>query len=281
MQKLKMVALDLDGTLLTDKKEITKKTLETLKRAARTGTEIVIATGRSVDGIPAEMDEIPEYTYAVTCNGSAVYNIKTREPIYEDLMEWEEMKDLFHELWSLDVIVDAFVGTHIYRDRKNIEPTRQLPVSQAVRDFLLASREDVDHLDRMMEEKRMAVNKFSLNFKSNPDGTLKDRDKVMEIASRYPEFVAVSGGSNNVEFTRASATKGTALIKLGEYLHIKKEEIMACGDSGNDMDMLSKVGFPVAMANAEPQILEICDYVTLSNEEDGVAAVLEKFVLEK
>jgi len=99
--------------------------------------------------------------------------------------------------------------------------------------------------------------------------------------SEFPQLVAVSGVPTNLEITMATADKGNGMIKLGEYLGITREEIMTCGDSENDMAMIVAAGFGVAMANGTDEVKEAANYITSSNEEDGVAEVIEKFVLMK
>ena len=89
----------------------------------------------------------------------------------------------------------------------------------------------------------------------------------------------MSGVPTNLEITMATADKGNGMVKLGEYLGITSEEIMTCGDSENDMAMIVAAGFGVAMANGTNEVKEAANYITDSNEEDGVAKVIEKFVL--
>ena len=101
----------------------------------------------------------------------------------------------------------------------------------------------------------------------------------MERLSAYPELICVYGSPFNMDITHKNATKGNGLLKLGEKLGISRDEILACGDSGNDADMIKLAGFGAAMANGDDSAKSIADFITLSNEEDGVAEIIEKYIL--
>ncbi len=119
---------------------------------------------------------------------------------------------------------------------------------------------------------------MTLNFYPLPDGSFGHRSEVMALLSACPAVTWLSGGYHNLEFTRSGVTKGTGLRFLCEYLKIDMEQTMACGDTQNDMDILKTAGIGVAMGNATPEIREIADYVTLSNEESGVAHAISRFL---
>ena len=124
------------------------------------------------------------------------------------------------------------------------------------------------------------IEKLTINFVPNPDGSMRDYERVVEILKDFPEFNAVSGGMHNIEVTRKGISKGSGLCWLSHKLGIRKEEIIAFGDSGNDVDMLQFAGIGVAMGNAERIALEAADYVTKKNTEDGIAYALEQYMPE-
>ena len=105
------------------------------------------------------------------------------------------------------------------------------------------------------------------------------RKYIMEKLHDFPGLICVYGSPFNMDITRKDATKGNGLLKLGEILGIGRDEILACGDSGNDADMIRLAGFGAAMANADEFAKGAADFVTLSNEEDGVAEIIEKYIL--
>lgn len=110
---------------------------------------------------------------------------------------------------------------------------------------------------------------------------MEERAAAWKELSELKELELVGSLSYNIEINAAGVNKGTALVALGEMLGIPRESIMACGDGDNDVHLLREVGFGVAMANAQPLVKEAADYITASNDEDGVARAIEKFALHR
>ena len=130
-------------------------------------------------------------------------------------------------------------------------------------------------VDAMFNKKKMAVDKLQALFRDT-----ETRDLAMkEVKEKVQGAAVTSALGNNIEANGEDAQKGIALLKLGEILGIKKDEIMAFGDGSNDMDMIRRVGFGVAMENGIDEIKEAADYITVTNDEHGVAKAIEKFVL--
>ena len=125
------------------------------------------------------------------------------------------------------------------------------------------------------------VEKATVNFALLEDGSLLGREETAEILDRYPQVQYLSGGFHNWEFTKTGVTKGTGLHVLADKLGVSIDETMACGDSENDLAMLREAGLPVAMENATEEVKAVCKFITLSNEESGVAYAVDKFVFGK
>ncbi len=275
---IRLIGIDLDGTLFNNQKKITDRTLKILERAIEKGIQIVPATGRHFNGIPEELKKIEKVQYAMTTNGAAIYDVNSKECIYEDPMVNELALELIEKLDKNDILIDAFIKGNGYTSQKNIAFIKELNIPDVMKDYMIRTRIKVPSLYEYVKEEKLDVQKFTMNFKPLSDSTFKDRDKVLEIAKEYPNLACVSGGMNNVELTNATATKGTGLVRLGEMLGITRNQIMAIGDSGNDFEMLKIAGIGVAMANSEKEVLEIADIVTKSNEEDGVAYIIEEYL---
>ena len=122
------------------------------------------------------------------------------------------------------------------------------------------------------------MEKFTLNYLPAPGGGRVDGEKVHALLEEFG-LKSVSGGTNNDEITAPGADKGAGLLALADHLGIPREQTMACGDSENDLAMLDAAGFAVAMANSEACVFPHADAVTASNEEDGVAKAVYKYVL--
>ena len=116
------------------------------------------------------------------------------------------------------------------------------------------------------------------SFPEGPDGSCSDRSKSIDILNRYPQISYLCGGYNNLEFTLSGTSKGKGLALLCEHLNIPIDQTIACGDSENDLDIMKAAGLGVAMANAPEAIRALADDITLSNDEHGVAAMLNKWL---
>lgn len=275
---IKMIAFDLDGTALDDKKTMTPRTKSALEKAVEQGIEIVPATGRAFCGVPEIVTSLKGVRYVLTSNGAAVCEIKTGKCIYENNMPLAQTLPLMEKLEPLEIMADAFVEGLCYMKKKNQRLIERIDVSAEMKDYLVNSRICVENVTEFLREKGADIEKLSILFAKNPDGTFQNKDEVIAILKEFPEFIFVSGGLDNIEVTVKSASKGDAVIKLGKILNIRREEIMAFGDSGNDLEMIRAAGVGVAMENAEQEIKEAADVITRSNVEDGMAHTIETMV---
>ncbi len=273
---IRLIAIDLDGTMLNQEKRVTEYTKEVLAQAGQNGILIVPSTGRHYYGIPKEVLELEGVRYFLTTNGAAVYDRQEGRYFYEDVMPCEFALRILKELMQYDILVDAFIGGYAYRTEADMAYIKELQVPEVLKEFIWKSRKGVPSLYRFIEENHLDVHKFTLNFKPNGHGGRVDRENVLLLAEREKEITCVCGGFENLELTNRTATKGNALLKLGELFGIPREQIMAIGDSGNDYAMLKAAGIGVAMENAEKEVLEAADFITKSNEEDGVAYAVKQ-----
>ena len=278
MSKIKLIGLDLDGTLLNDKKELSDRNREAIEKAAAQGVIVVPATGRPLVGIKEEILSLP-IKYALTANGAAIYEMESKNRIYEACFHWKEALDIISMLQEYDVLEDCFIDGQGYVEKDKFEKLDTYVLDENVKNYIRSSRILVKHLIEHIWCEGCKVEKITVNFKEENGVLLAEKEIKERFAKDFPECSVVKGIPTNLEITTGAATKGNAILKLGELLGISKEEIMVCGDSQNDMDMMKAAGFSVAMGNATPEIKAVADYVTLSNEESGVAAAIEKFVL--
>lgn len=283
--KVKLIGLDLDGTVFDNKKRISDRTKGAMEAAIKQGVVVVPATGRPVAGVPEEFVALEGIKYALTANGAAIYDLQTGECVYQDVMNTELASKVISELQKYDVMVDAFIAGMGYVEASVLERRDEFAMSEVIKQYILNTRKTVDNLPEYIKENHCQVEKITVNFKLNGEEKeglegLLHKNEVLSVLSDYPQLVFVSGVPTNLEITMATADKGNGMVKLGEYLGIKPEEIMTCGDSENDLAMIQAAGFGVAMANGTEEVKEAANYITDSNEEDGVAKVIEKFVLQ-
>lgn len=274
-RKIKMIGLDLDGTLLTTEKELTPYTREVLERALAQGIEVLVSTGRPFSAVPKEVLSIPGMKYAVTSNGARVLDIRTGETILENLLSMEAAENAIDIISDYDAVLELFIEGKSYARNAELENAYDYFAQRSMADYILSTRIRVEDVKQVLYEKQSMVDKVHGIFKHT-----KDQEKAYERLAKIPGVTVVSSFGNNWEVNKIGTNKGKGLLRLGELLGIKREEIMACGDDMNDYAMLEAVGFGVAMENGNPRVKEIADYVTVNNDEDGVAKAIEQFALQ-
>ena len=277
---IKLIAFDLDGTVFDDHKRIRPVTKEVLERAAGMGIEIVPATGRPYKGLCSEVEKLQGVRYVLTTNGGGIYERETGMCIYQDCMKLEDLLSLLSRLDELDVMADAFVQGDSYMTRRKAPLIDRIDGPEEIKDYIRTSRTVVEDQVAALRERGDDVEKLTINFASDEKGKRIDYDKAWKVLAEFSGFHPVSGGMQNIEVTAEGVSKASALLWLGEYLKIKPEEMIAFGDSGNDIDMLQAAGIGVAMGNAEQEAKAAADFVTLANTEDGIVHALKKFVPE-
>lgn len=274
----KIIAVDLDGTLYSDEKQILPETAAALKKAAAQGAYVIPSTGRPLMGIPENVLELGCIEYAVTCNGAAVYNVKSGKLLSEEPMDWEKSAEILRGLKDFNISVDAFIDGKAYKERAQISIIDSLALSEYMKNYLRNTRIFVDDLAEFVYTEKISVHKITLNFSEDGKGGFTDRAKTAEYLSTVSGITVVSGGMNNLEITKNGVNKGKALLKTGELLGVPRSEIIAFGDSGNDIDMINAAGTGVAMENSTPEILAAADFVTRSNNDNGIAYALSELM---
>lgn len=279
MKDIKLVALDLDGTLFDNSSRISERNLTTIRSITDKGIHVVISTGRPFEGIPFDQIKGTGINYAITANGSGIYEISTGKCLYENAMDEELVTPILNFLLTRDIHMDAFIGGKGYTPVQCVETAQKLTVPSSIKNYIITTRTRLDNILQFIHENQLKVQKMTLNFYPAADGTLIDRETVRKFLVSNPSITTVCGGYNNLEFTRADANKGVGLRKLAEILGVNPDATMAIGDTENDLAIIEAAGIGVAMGNATDAVKAKADYVTTSNTEDGVAAAIEHFIL--
>ena len=264
-----IIALDLDGTLLNSKKELSAGNREALERAAEAGWEIVPTTGRFYGGMPDFIRGLPFVHYAITINGAYV------EGIYSAEMPYKQAIDIMKYLDELPVIYDCYMNNDAFMTEALKARVDEIVENPRIRKMFYDLRKPVPELKEFLENRGQDVQKIQF--------FTKDANLRLELLEKLPkvfENIAVSSSSpQNIEINQKDATKGLALTALAEYLGVDKAHTIAMGDGLNDITMLKSAGIGVAMANGCKEALEAADWVTGHCDEDGVAKAIERFVL--
>lgn len=279
MKDIKLVALDLDGTLFDNSSHISERNLTAIRSITDKGIHVVISTGRPFEGIPFDQIKGTGINYAITANGSGIYEISTGKCLYENAMDEELVTPILNFLLTRDIHMDAFIGGKGYTPVQCVETAQKLTVPSSIKNYIITTRTRLDNILQFIHENQLKVQKMTLNFYPAADGTLIDRETVRKFLVSNPSITTVCGGYNNLEFTRADANKGVGLRKLAEILGVNPDATMAIGDTENDLAIIEAAGIGVAMGNATDAAKARADYVTTTNTKDGVAAAIEHFIL--
>lgn len=273
-QKIKMIGLDLDGTLLNEKKELLPYTKEVLRRALDKGVVVLTATGRPWMGIPEELRKFPGIRYALTSNGARILDIREGTVLIEQLLSRESAKKALEICGKYDTLQEVYYDGQGYASADKMAHVEKYHHNPNMWEYLRTTRIPVQDIFRLVDEEERELDKVQALF-----ADMNERRLAWDELSRVDGLELVGSLGYNIEVNAAGVNKGTGLVELGKLLGIKREEIMACGDGDNDTVMLREVGFGVAMANAEDQVKAAADYITDSNDNEGAAKAIEKFVL--
>lgn len=273
--KYKLIAFDLDGTFLDDEKNIPQRNMEALQAAAEKGIHIAVATGRIMPGVPEAIRALPFIRYFICINGAQVYDRVEDKVIYTAEIDEPTAQRVMEYMDTLPVIYDCYQDDCGWMSREMYDRAEEFVTDPGILRLVKGLRRPVPDLKVTLRERGRSVQKQQMFFK---DIALRDRQLEL-LPDIFPELLFTTSVTNNIEINHADAAKGKALKALCSALGFSAEEAMAFGDGSNDIDMLESAGMGVAMANAIPAVLAAADYVTLTNNEAGVADAIEKLAL--
>lgn len=272
--KVSMIAFDLDGTFLDDRKEIPPENIRAIERAAERGAYIVPATGRIYEGIPEKIKALPFMRYFLTINGAYVYDAAEDKILRRAELSAEESLRILDYADTQPVLYDCYQDNWGYMTRTMLERVEEYVDIPGILKLIKTLRTPVDSLPETIKQRGRPVQKLQLYV---PDAA--DKARIMrELEQRFPDIAVSSSVSCNIEINSREATKGQALLGLCRHLNIPPEEVIAFGDGSNDADMLRAAGLGVAVANAEEEVKAAADLITQSNNDCGVARVIERFI---
>ena len=286
---IRIIALDLDGTLLDSEKRLSETNRAALERAAEKGVLIVPTTGRFFGMMPPAVRDLPFVRYAITINGAQVYDRETDTALVRDEIPLDMALGIMEVLDRYDVIYDCYRGnwgwmTAALQDKAADYATNEHYLKM-VREFRKPVPELKQHLrETAADGDVQKIMLFSRNEVAGlrgcgVAGVLEEIRK--EIGEKFPEIKVTASTWNNIELNIKSAHKGNALKRFAEHLGFTLEDCMAFGDGMNDFTMVEAAGLGIAMANAEPEVKRVAKYVTLSNDENGVAKGIDKWIFSK
>ena len=272
----RLIAFDLDGTLLDSEKRIPAENIAALRRAAEKGAYIVPATGRILGGIPEELSALPFIRYYVCINGAAVMDAQTGEALYRAEIALDTALRFYEYMDTLPVIYDCYQDGMGYMSKDMYDVLQDWTPTAAMGAYMKKIRRPVPDLKKTLAERNRPVTKMQMHFHD-----LDERSRQLELVPKlFPELIATSSVINNIELNSTAATKGQAVERLAALLGIDLSEVIAFGDGSNDIDMIKTAGTGVAMENAIPALLEAADMTAPDNNCGGVARVIERLILK-
>jgi Cof subfamily protein (haloacid dehalogenase superfamily) len=262
---IRLVAIDLDGTLLNDAKRVTERTVDALRRATGAGVRVVIASARPPRGVRHVYQSLALDTWQVNYNGALLWDEPNRRAVEHRPMAPETVLDLVRlargrypdvlvsceilDRWCTDRFDQTYTNETGRRFRPDdVAPGEQFCVEPVTKLMLLAAPATLDELEPALRRAAMPVS-------------------------------VIRGDPDLIQLMDASADKGAALRRVAEHYGVTPDEVMAIGDAVNDVPMLRAAGVAVAMDNAHPDVKAVADWVAPSNNDHGVHAALERFGL--
>ena len=270
----KLIAIDLDGTLVTDEKELTLRTIEVIKKASEKGVRIMLSSGRSFYRLEKFIDALglrKENQCTICFNGAIIIENITKEVLYSKNLDMEEVKELIHLGKKLELPIMIYA-----KDAHYVEKIPEV-LQKNTNNLQGMNLKIVKFNEINFNEKQNYI--YKICFIDNPEKIIEKRKEISkemiekyEITSSVPEYL---------EIVKKGIKKSEAIKFVMEKYGIKREEVMAIGDGENDVEMLSFAGVGVAMENAKEDVKKFADVVTTSNNDDGVANAIEKYILKE
>ena len=266
--EIKLLAVDMDETVVNSRHKVSEKTKKALEAAAKKGIVIVPVTGRCLEGLPAKLRRIEGINYIITSNGAKVYDLKGQKILYRRLITNQTACAILKKCGEE-------VGVAVHQEGKCYDNS----FLQAAYRYVAYHRDFKAHkvkkdMYAWLRDGEKPVEKIQIFS--------RDEKKLLELRKSLEQFAALEmavSTSGYIEITQGEANKGRALEALCKELAVSLSQVMAVGDNANDFSMLEKVGFPVAMGNANEEIKSIAKAVTATADNDGAAKAINDYLL--
>lgn len=268
-ETIKGIAIDLDGTWLRSDCNITERTYEAVQKAIDAGYAVIPTTGRCYRNSASVLKKYRGLRYFINANGTVLTDAKEEKVLFSHAMPYRMAKEIYERTKEHSCYVEIYEGMDAYVDVRG-------------RDFLYASGMEKDYCDQLMstnvveenlaafmEDENRKVCKFHIMCVSVEEKKIL-MEKIAQVEHAYP----ISTFDKNIEVVFGHHSKADGLRRACELLGMKQSEIMAVGDSDNDYEMISWAGLGVAMGNGNNRVRQAADYVSLTNDEDGLAEAL-------
>ena len=289
----KLIAIDLDGTLLDSYGQISEKNKQTIQRAMEQGIEVVLTSGRNPMSVKNFAFDIQANNYMICGNGALIYDLKQNETIYGQFLDKKkilqliqicEENSIYYSINTQDSILTKSLNYNVlfYHQENSQKPDNKKTNIHIVQDIYqyVLDRKEEDYIKMNICDDSMII------FKSIMKKIKKVKNiDVLDVGHMSRKIIKTGTEESCIEYyyteiTKENIDKWSAIAYLIDKLNIKPEEVMTIGDNINDQTMLENAGLGIAMANSAPYIQKMADEVTLDNNADGVAVAIEKHILK-
>lgn len=286
----KLVAIDLDGTMLNQYGVVTQKTKSTIKRTIQKGTEVIIASGRPIDSIKTIAKEIGSEKYFIAGNGALIYDIQKEKIVYDKFLPRQkvleiikicEENSIFYNVYSdQTILATALKYNVLYYQKENLKKEENKRTKISIIDNMY------EYVKNKKEQKflKLTICDENQTIFQSIIRKLRRIEGIDVLDVSHMSRKTIKQGSEEItieyyytEITVKNVDKWYAIEYLMKKLKIKKEEVIAIGDNVNDRMMIEKAGLGVAMEGSVPVVTEVANYITSSNHKEGVEKVLAKF----
>lgn len=273
---MKILAFDLDGTaFLPYTSEISERLKSAVSEAEKKGCFIIPSTGRLTSFIPESVFTLPGIKYIISSNGAGVYSYPENKVVYEDLISTPSALKIMGVLREFGLYFEVYTKGEAIAEKSLFDGAMErfnIPKEKLI--YLKKSYNLIDvSYEEYLNEKNIKPEKINL---------LHVDDKIYKQVWNKIEdmgYAIITSIPNNMEINQRGCSKGKALSFLADKLGVNQKDVMAAGDGGNDISMLQYAGISVAMGNAIPEAKTAAKYVTDTNENDGLAKAIEKYLL--
>ena len=289
----KLVAIDLDGTMLNKYGVITENTKNVIKKVQEKGVEVIIASGRPINSVKNFSKEINSQKYFISGNGAITYDIKNDKILYENILNKNkvvqvikicEENSIYYNVYTENGIIAKNLNYNtLYYYKENINKSEEnkthINIVENIYDYIENRDEKILKI-MICDGSKTIFNSIMKKIREITDIEILDVSHMSrKIIKQGTEEIALE--YFYTEISAKDVDKWNALEKLIELMNITKEEVVTIGDNANDIKMLKNAGLGVAMGESAPYVKECANEVTTSNDNDGVAVILEKIFLDK
>lgn len=265
LNNIKIAFIDIDGTLTNSKKELTEITVEAVKQLINKGIYVVLCSGRTNSYVCKFSKKANASQYVIACNGAEIYDYKNKKNIYANKLSLKDIKTLWNYCNKYDMECNINTEKERYTNKENNQGK-----------ILIKDIKEIEDIDIF----QIVSGHKSLLFMEEMEKYIYD-SPTLKIANASNIYInkIIDGNGYFFDITNKDVSKGNAIKKILEYLNIPKENSIGFGDHINDYDLFNAVGFKVAMGNANDNLKVQADFITLTNDENGVADFINKYLL--